>query len=106
MKGSSSCYAGGLLLAATLATAEKASVIAPTPTHTMRNLQDVPAVGVGFEAGDSSIVISGSRTSSTATAVTEELIDALEQDDQVTGKMSTRRSVPRVSSTIALVGGS
>lgn len=87
MRRSSSCYVGGLLLAATLVAAENASVTAPTPTHTTRNLQDVPAVGVGFAAGGSSIVISGSRTSSTATAVTEELIEALEQDDQVTGKM-------------------
>lgn len=106
MKRSSSCYAGGLLLAATLVgrstcqqtqaaavSADNAGIIASTPARSMRNLQDIPAVGVGFDDGDSSIVISGSGTSTTASSVAEELIETLEQDEQVTGEISRRKCI-------------
>lgn len=109
MKNSSPCYAGCLLLVATLigrATCQQAQTprfatgnsggIASTPARALRNLQDVPEAGVGFgstPAGDSSTVISGSGSSpmSTTSVVVEELVEALEQDDQVTGEISTRK---------------
>lgn len=104
MKTSSSCYAGGFVLAATLvvrvtcqqtqaaaASTDNVGVITSTPARSMRNLQEVPVVGVGFEDGDSSIVISGSGSSTTASTVAEELIEALEQDEQVTGEISTQK---------------
>lgn len=111
MKKSSPCYAGCLLLVATLvgrATCQQAQTpgvatrngggISSTPARVVRNLQDVPEAGVGFgatPAGDSSAVISGSGSSPTSTtsAVVEELVEALEQDDQVTGEISTRNDV-------------
>lgn len=103
MKRPSSCYTGCIVLAATLArrascqnaqtpgvATENAGGITSAPTRMTRNLQDIPVVGVTFGPtpnGDSLTVPSSSSTTSMVSVVADELIRALEQDDQVTGEI-------------------
>lgn len=96
MKMSSSRDVGCLFLAAMLVKRascqqhSQTSGIASAPLRMMRNLQDVPVVGVGFGPtadGDSLSIPSGSDSSPAISAVADELIEALEQDDQVTGEI-------------------
>lgn len=106
MKTTSSCHAGCILLAATLvghASCQQAQTvrfasenevgIASVPTIVARKLQDIPMVGLAFDTtstDDGTVMISGSEGSSTTSSVAEGLIEALEQDDQVTGETCTR----------------